>query len=236
MTTTEMILRVKNEGATLTVWYGTRTNWDETARDTSSNPNYTERITGFYENREEAWNAIEEIANAHEARFGEYDEFCLWKAEIAPDDLDETDWEVWEEDLDSFDDEKFYELINEQYCTEWEDVKEVSYNYPSVEGALLVVWNWEKYVGYARNINEIRRGMYGETEEICCKEDKVFRPQVDVLCTAAELEGLTREEERDLVEERLRGGYRDWRWTRQADAYIRHYLRDNYEQEEDEEE
>ena len=70
---TDFIKKVKNEGNTLTVWYGTRTNWDETARDTSSNPNYSERITDFYEDREEAWEAIE--ASEKNAEFGKYDEY-----------------------------------------------------------------------------------------------------------------------------------------------------------------
>lgn len=233
---TDFIKRVKNEGYALTVWYGARTNWDETARDTSSDPNNSERITDFYDDREEAWNAIKEIANAHEAKFGEYDDFDLWKAEVSPDDLDSIDWEDLEE-WDNFDDEKFYKLITDENCTEWDGfVKEVSYNYPSIEGALLVVWDWERYIGYARNINEIRRGIYGETEKICCKEDKVFRPLVDVLCTAEELEGLSSKDERALVEERLNEECHDWRWTLQAQRYIRRYLRETYEQEDNDEE
>ena len=228
MKTTDIIKKVKNENTPITVLYGTRTNWDETARDTSSNPNYTERITGFFTDREEAWNAIEEKANEHEASFGEYDEFDLYKAEVSTDDIKDIDWE----ELEEFDDEKLFELVDEGNCTEWDDiVSEESYSYQSVEGALLIVWNWERYIGYARNINEIRYGMYGETEETCCHEDKVFRPQVDVLCTAEELDGLSPEQERELVEERLQEDYRDWRWTRQAESYIRHYLHDNYEQE-----
>lgn len=231
MKATDIIKKVKNENTPITVWYGTRTNWDETARDTSSNPNYTERITGFFTDREEAWNAIEEKASEHKAEFGEYDIFDLYKAEVSPDDLDGIDWEELEE-FDNFDDEKLFELVDEGNCTEWDDiVSEESYSYQSVEGALLIVWNWECYIGYARNINEIRRGMYGETEEICCHEDKVFRPQVDVLCTAEELDGLSPEQERELVKERLQEDYRDWRWTRQAESYIRHYMHDNYEQE-----
>lgn len=234
MNATDIIKKVKNENTPITVWYGTRTNWDETARDTSSNPNYTERITDFYEDREEAWEAIE--ASEKNAEFGKYDIYDLWEAKVSPDDLDGIDWEEIEE-WDNFDEEKFYELIHEENCTEWDAiVNEVSYEYPSVEGALLVEWNWERYIGYARNINCIRLGMYSETEEICCKEDMVFRPQVDVLCTAEELDGLSPEQERDLVEERLQEDYRDWRWTRQAESYIRHYLHDNYEQEEDNDE
>lgn len=225
MTNFEIINKVKNENKPITVWYGTRTNWNENERDTSSNPNYTERITGFFTDREKAWDAIEEKANEHEAGFGEYDEFDLRKAKISPDDLDGIDWEELEE-FDNFDDEKLFDLINEECYNDWDDtVKEVSYSYPSVQGAILVIWGWERYVGYSRMIHEIRYGMQGEDESICCPIDHIYRPQASVIATAEEIEGLSKAELHSLLETKLfEEG--DWRWTSQARGYIRNYLND----------
>lgn len=225
MNATDIIKKVKNENTPIAVWYGTRTNWNENERDTSSNPNYAERITGFFTDREEAWNAIEAKANEHEARFGEYDEFDLRKAKISPDDLDGIDWEELEE-FDNFDDEKLFDLINEECYTDWDDtVKEVSYSYPSVAGAILAIWGWERYVGYSRMIHEIRYGIQGEDESICCPIDHTYRPQASVIATAEEIEGLSKVELHSLLETKLLAKG-DWRWTLQAFAYIRHYLKD----------
>ena len=224
MNATEIILKVKNENTPITVWYGTRTNWNENERDTSSNPNCTERITGFFTDREEAWNAIEALANEHEAEFGKYDDFDLWKAKLSPDDLDGIDWEELEE-WDDFDDEKLLELI-ERYNTDVDDtVSEVSYTYQSVQGALLVIWGWERYVGYSRMIHEIREGMYGEDERMCCPIDNTYLPQASVIATAEEIEGLSKAELHSMLEKKLLEEG-DWRWTSQARGYIRNYLRD----------
>ena len=223
MNATDIIKKVKNENTPITVWYGTRTNWNESARDTSSNPNYTERITGFFTDREEAWNAIETKLNEHEARFGEYDEFELWKVKISPDDLDGIDWEEIEE-FDNFDDEKLFDIINEECHNDWDDtVKEVTYSYPSVAGAILVIWGWETYVGYSRMIHEIRYGMQGEDESMCCPIDRIYRPQTSVIATAEELKGLSKAELHSLLQTKLLEEG-DWRWTSQARGYIRNYL------------
>lgn len=224
MNATDIIKKVKNENTPITVWYGTRTNWDETARDTSTNPNYTERITGFFTDREEAWNAIEALANEHEAEFGKYDDFDLWKAKLSPEDLDGIDWEELEE-WDNFDDDKLFELI-ERYNTDVDvNVLEVSYTYQSVQGALLVIWGWERYVGYSRMIHEIRKGMYGEDERMCCPIDHIYRPQTSVLLKKEEMKGLSKAELHSLVETKLLEEG-DWRWTSQARGYIRNYLND----------
>lgn len=225
MNAKDFITKVKNEGKTLTLWYGTHSNWDERTRDTSSNSNYDERITGFYEDREEAWDVIKAKASEHQAEFGEFDDFDINKAEVSPDDLEGIDWEEVEE-WDNFDDDQLYELITEQNCTEWDDlVEQVSFAYPSVQGALLVIWGWERYVGYSRMIHEIRYGMYGEDESMCCPIDNTYSPQASVIATAADLEGLSKAETYSLIETKLfEEG--DWRWTSQARGCIRSYLSD----------
>ena len=222
-----MILKVKNSKTPITVWYGTRTNWNENERDSSSNPNCTERITGFFTDREEAWNAIEALANEHKAEFGEYDTFDLMKATIDEEVIEDLDWEDINEYPEAFDDENLFDLIMEHRGC-WDSdgaVHEVSYTYPSVQGALLVIWGWERYVGYSRMIHEIREGMYGEDERMCCPIDHIYRPQTSVLLKKEEMEGLSKAELRSLVETKLLEEG-DWRWTTQARGYIRNYLRD----------
>lgn len=229
MNAIDIIKRIKNEGESLRVWYVRRTNWNEAARDKSCNPNSSERVSGFYLDRDEAMEILKEKFNACKPEFGEYEEFDLMYCDLGIDDLEEVDWEGIDEDLVAFEDDDLEEIIHENGRMEVDWTEESSYDYPSVDGDYLVIWNWERYIGYARNINEIRRGMYGETEEICCHEDKVFRPQASVLIKADELEGLTNEQVYELLKDRLDEPSEDWRWTFQAEGYIKNYLRDMLE-------
>lgn len=57
----------------------------------------------------------------------------------------------------------------------------------SLEGAILVVWNWQRYVGYARECECLRYASEGETEKLLTKEDKSFVSQVDIVMTAEEV-------------------------------------------------
>lgn len=83
--------------------------------------------------------------------------------------------------------------------------------YKSVEGSVIVVWAWDTHVGYAREFKELRLGRYDETEEdlITGNEDRIFRPNLEVVLEAEEVEGLTKEELKDKLEDALLG---DWKW------------------------
>ena len=223
MKTPEIITTIKNQGQA-TVWYIQQSNWDETARDTSSNPNWTKRISDFFLDREEAYKKMEEECQSCKSEAGEYNEFWLCYCEVTQEDIEEwADYKGWEDyEAEDFSDSDLEEIIEETGRDEYDYCLESSYDYQDIQGDLLVIWNWERYIGYARNINEIRKGFFGETEKVCCKEDKVFRPQADILVKKSELEGLTASEEKELIEERLFG--QDWIWTRQAEAYIKNYL------------
>ena len=229
MNAIDIIKSIKNEGKSLRVWYVLRENRNETDRGESRNPNWTERVSPFFLEKEEAVTALEDRFNECKPKFGEYDEFSLWYCDLDMDDLEEVDWEGIEEGMAAFEDEDLEEIIHESDTAVYDYSKEISYDYPSVDGDYLVVWNWERYIGYARNINEIRKGMYGETEEMCCHTDRVFCPQVSVLIKAQELEGLSKDQEYELLKDRLDEPSEDWRWTRQAEGYIRNYLRDMLE-------
>lgn len=150
----------------------------------------------IFTSREEAEEDFNE--KVHEAKdtvaFGEGIEVAMLQAEIEDED---------------FEDGNYDDAIA---CADFTDKNEmISYSYPSVEGALLVCWHWDRYIGYARELREIRFGYYGETEEMCIETEKVFRPQWSVLATAEELEGMTDEQKRALAEERLNESH--WKWN-----------------------
>lgn len=218
MKTSKIIATIKEQGQA-TVWFVNQSNYDETSRDNSVGPNWIKRISDFFLDREEAYKKMEEECQSCKSEYGEYNEFALWYCELTQEDLE--GWEDYE--AEDFSDSDLEEIIEEIGC-EYDCSLESSYEYQDIQGDILVIWNFERYIGYARNINEIRKGFFGETEKVCCKVDKVFRPQADILIKKSELEGLTAEEEKALIEERLYN--QDWRWTLQAEAYIKNYLSD----------
>lgn len=81
----------------------------------------------------------------------------------------------------------------------------------SIEGAVIVVWSWHKYTGYARKCEEIRFARKGETEKMLTKQDRVFVNQVDVVLKKEEVEKCD-----DLNEElisKLLDYDNGWKWT-----------------------
>ena len=221
----DFIKRVKNEGKALTVYHLSKELWhadDDTAGAID--------IEGFYDNRDEAVKAMKETADGITPEFGFRIEVTLWKADISVDDLDEVDWDSVEDMGDAaYGDGELLEVFNEH--RDFDDSIYVDYKYESVEGALLVFWSWHRYIGYARDLGEIREGWYGEDESICIKRDKTFVTQCDVLIGKDELEGLSRDDRRALIEQRL--GESHWKWTMKAESVIRHYLRDEFGQDEE---
>lgn len=182
-----------------------------------------------------------EYAMTFEADSSIYNDAAIWQGEVDDetildltgcDDMEHFDYLINSEGCEK--DVRWVDLcghIIDEYNSSYEIVDCANYEYKDIEGSLLVVWNWERHVGYARNIDEIRMAHYKETEEALLKQDHIFRPQADILATAEELEGLTKEEERELIRERLMDN--GWRWTDQAIRYIRHYLNDNYSEDEE---
>ena len=146
----------------------------------------------IYTNREEAIADYEQQVRvwSDNISFGEVVELTLYCAESEDEDATVED------------------LIDDR---EEQHTEFIRYDYASVENALLVCWHWDRYIGYARELREIRYGYYGETSEMCIETEKVFRPQWSVLATAEELEGLTDQQKRELAEERLNESH--WKWN-----------------------
>ncbi len=224
MNTIEFIREIKNEGKALTVYHLCKTRWED--KEDYCNPLSEEDQEGFYFDLDTAKQAMKDLAEATEPEFGVRTEIILHKATIGPDDLEDVDWDEVEELGEmAYDDSDLMELFENHH--DYEDSIDVTYKYKSVDGALLVFWSWDRYIGYARDLWEIREGSYSEDESICIKEDKVFRQQCDVLIEKQELEGLSQQDRRQLIEQRL--GESHWKWTMKAQAAIRRYIRDNFE-------
>lgn len=129
--------------------------------------------------------------------------------------------EVEEADIESMDDvalaKKIVELDGRgQY------VECANYEYKSVENAILVCWCWTPYIGYARDIKEIRRGMYGEDESMTTPIEKSFTPQWSVVATAEEVKGLEGKALADYLEEKLSNDI--WRWTLKAQTALQRMI------------
>lgn len=100
------------------------------------------------------------------------------------------------------------DMIIDNNCWE-ENIPCANYDFnKSIEGAIIVVWSWEKYVGYARKCKEIRKAYYGETEQMLTKQDRTFVDQVDVIMTKEEVEACD-----DLQLELIHRLKSDWKWT-----------------------
>ena len=79
----------------------------------------------------------------------------------------------------------------------------------SLDGAILVFWSWERFVGYARKLIEVRRAYSDDTEAILNKQDKIYVTQCDVLMTADEVE--VADDIQEAIRERLENG--SWKWN-----------------------
>ena len=229
----DFIKKVKSESITLPVYYIAVFTYEDGKH---ASPDYRDKETReeVYFGHDEACEAVDKVASEQVPDFGERIEVTLMKAEVKPGDIDWNDIEEWA-DYD-FGDSELHDMIDERCYEEPDDyVKVVSYDYRSVEDDLLVFWHWDRYVGYARDIEDIRRGYHGETTELCIPIDHTFRTQCSILATKDELEGLSAEELKDLVEDRLHDHcgceytQGDWKWTMKAEAYIRRYIRENFE-------
>lgn len=106
------------------------------------------------------------------------------------------------------------------YDDETIDNYEFVYAYRDISADIVIQWSWEKYVGYSRNLIEIDYGIrYGRTEcdLITGNEECTFRPNYDIVMTAEELEGMSREEVRDELTARLSDSH--YRWNRFGTGY-----------------
>ena len=184
---------------------------DDYIPDRNTNPLMTEKY--LFATEEEARKFAKEETDADD-RY--YNDGWLCTAEIDDKDiLDLTSYDTIEDFADAM-----RGNLHEDEIAEWvidndksggDYVECNNYDFDkSLDGAILVVWSWQTYVGYARKIEELRYAYYGETERILTKRDKTFVSQIDVVMTAEEVAAST-DLESDLIDELLANG--NWKWT-----------------------
>ena len=100
-------------------------------------------------------------------------------------------------------------VIDEDGCGVPCDCANYDFN-KSIEGAIIIMWSWQTYVGYARKFEGIVRCKHGDTETLLVKQDRIFATQADIIMTAEEVAAST-DLQSDLTE-RLLGNRYKWKW------------------------
>lgn len=226
----DFIKQIKATGQASKVWFISIYTYQD-GEHGSADPIDVGNVGTLYFDYEEAKEALVKVSDAKEADFGELIEVNLMEANVTLNDIEDVDWEDIEEyGEDAFDDDDLMKIAASVNDIDIRDVVGATYKYESVDGAILIIWYWDRYVGYARGVRDIREGMYGETTEMCIHEDHTFCNQCSVLVKASELEGLSPQERYELIEERLHDGCAcgegQWEWNFKAEAYIESYLND----------
>lgn len=86
----------------------------------------------------------------------------------------------------------------------------VNYDFAkSLEGAVLVFWSWDRFIGYARKLIEVRRAYSDDTEALLIKQDEIYSTQCDILLDADEVEAA--DDLQEVIRERLERGC--WKWN-----------------------
>ena len=105
--------------------------------------------------------------------------------------------------------------IMEEYNNSMEEIPCANYDFnKSIGGAIIVVWSWHQYIGYAREFKELRYADSGETEALLTKEDRVNAVQVDIVMTAEEVANskCLRDELADILQRE------HWKWTKPSNV------------------
>lgn len=166
-------------------------------------------------NREDAENKAENL----ECDFDIYNDCTIYQKNMTEDEIAEfinEDMSVEEFLRDYYDNPHYNRELKEEICSYPDDedcIEGANYDFnKSLDGAILIVWSWHRYTGYARKCEEIRYAYYKETEEVLTKQDRTFVSQIDVLLTAEEVEECKDDEElKERLMERCFDG--TWKWT-----------------------
>ena len=136
------------------------------------------------------------------------------------DDIDKTKIVIGDLSIISEVRIKYVDLINSYFSDDMEYLSDLStqidtieFEGDSVADYIIVEWSYEKYVGYCRNIHELRYGYYNETESdlITGNEERTYRHNLSVLVEAKELFELTDVEKIELILEKLNESH--WKWN-----------------------
>jgi hypothetical protein len=108
------------------------------------------------------------------------------------------------ETFDFRDDFTIDTMVNELNC-DYDEVWTTNTNVGNdIEGAIIVGWSWEKYIGYCRNFHGLRYGNWRETEnDLSNNADRTFHKTESVLLTKEEIKGLDNVELFEAVQDAL---------------------------------
>lgn len=190
--------------------------------DVSCNPGSTDLYLFATESEAEQYaetlNADEDVYNTAEVYMGELteDEILELTGYETINEFDEVLAEPYSKDprvknLGEFEKKAVAEEITNMGELLY-DVECPNYDFDkSLDGALLVFWSWQTYIGYARKLIEVRYGTSNDKEQMLTKQDKVYVTQCDILMAADEIKDMTAEQLEQEISERLRDG--KWKWT-----------------------
>lgn len=85
----------------------------------------------------------------------------------------------------------------------------------SLDGCVLVFWRWERYIGYARKLIDVRRAYDDDTEALLTKQDRVGVTQCDVLLTKQEADDA--DDLQEAIREKLESD--SWKWQNEDAIY-----------------
>ena len=211
MTAIDFIKQVKNTNKSAKCYFIQT----QTFEDVEGSDPREDETSEIYFSEEDARAAVAALLPILKAEFGEYISVNLMCGTVYPEDLEGIDWKAIEDfGVNWFSDSDLFDIINENDSLENVDYFYVEYEYKNLEGSILVFWSWQTYVGYCRKCVEIRYAYSNENESICIKKDKVNHTQCDVLCSAEELEGQSKEDIVNLVNQKL--GESHWKWRNNA--------------------
>lgn len=83
----------------------------------------------------------------------------------------------------------------------------------SIEGAVVVEWSWQTYVGYCRKFEGLRYAYSNETESVLTKRDETFNTQISVVLTAEDV--ANSEDLQADLEDALMCG---WKWRNPSEV------------------
>lgn len=191
------------------VWHS-----DDYLNSRNTNPMRADKY--LFLNREDAENKAENL----ECDFDIYNDCTIYQKNMTEDEIMSLlpdDVEDMNDFIDNYLTNPHYNSeLKEEICNHPDDedcIEGANYDFDkSLDGAILIVWSWHRYTGYARKCEEIRYAYYKETEEVLTKQDRTFVSQVDVLLTAEEVEECKDDEElKERLMERCFDG--TWKWT-----------------------
>lgn len=172
--------------------------WDEYRTDPR------EELRESFDTKEELMEEYK-LRKDTEPAWGEFNEVEAWEG-------------VTEEGVD------FEETCDDCRCNTLLETQTNTYqHYANLDGAVILDWQWHRYIGYARNLLKIREKYAFEENEgdlFNGNQEYTGKRVSEVLATKEEMEGLDKEGQLELLIRKLTKE-RDYKWTCSHEAIER---------------